>query len=150
MSTLKQFVGFKLADEDYAVDIMVVEEIISPVEMTPIPRAPSFIAGVIDIRDKVVPIANLRLKLHLPPQETTSDTRIIITHINNHRIGFIVDSVMHVLDINTDHINAAPMTTSIANHYIDGVVSIDNNIIVILDMISIFANYEEESDGKDS
>ena len=78
MAELRQFVGFMLAQEHYGIDIMAVEEIIRMVDITPVPRAPAFVEGIINMRGRVIPIVDLRKKLNVRVSENNESTRIVV------------------------------------------------------------------------
>lgn len=144
MAELKQFVGFILGKEHYGVDIMIVEEIIRMVEITPVPRAPSFVEGIINMRGRVIPIVDLRKKLSIVGSELDENTRIIVTCIDNKRMGFIVDKVEEVIKIGTDHIDRAPGTSRAIDNYISGVARTqEKGMIIILDFLKIFSPQEQ-------
>lgn len=92
-----QLVSFQLGQEEFAIDILGVQEIIRLVEITPVPNAPYYVEGVVNLRGKVIPIINLRSRFGLPEVEPTKDTRIIVVEVEHSILGFIVDSVEEVL-----------------------------------------------------
>ncbi len=142
MSDLKKYVGFKLAGEDFAVDIMVIEEIIRTINITPIPRSPDYVLGIVNLREKVIPIVSLRKKLNMPVLEDDNDTRVIISSINNRRIGFVVDSVSEVLSINTHDIDATPCVKNSNENHLEGIARVGTEMIVIIDVLNLFSQRE--------
>lgn len=143
MSEIRQFVGFLLSKEHYGIDIMSVEEIISMTEITPVPRAPAFIDGIINMRGSVIPIVDLRKKLAISGEKLeTASSRIIVTSFNKKRIGFIVDQVEEVLRISVDAIDKAPGTSRAIDNYINGVARTAKNMVIILDVSKIFSQQE--------
>lgn len=144
MTYISQFVGFKLGSEGYALDIMAIEEILRKTEITPIPKAPDFIEGIINIRGRVIPVVDLKKKLNLGIVNDSQSTRIIITNINNKKIGFLVDEVEEVLRIENDLIEDAPaLAVNIDSNYIRGVAKTNKGMIIILDITKIFSPYEQ-------
>lgn len=144
MTYISQFVGFKLGSEGYAIDIMAIEEILRKTEITPIPNAPDFIEGIINIRGRVIPVVDLKKKLKLGIVNDSQTTRIIITNINNKKIGFLVDEVEEVLRIENDLIEDAPaIAVNIDSNYIRGVAKTNKGMIIILDITKIFSPYEQ-------
>ncbi len=143
MADLKQFVGFMIAEEHFGVDIMVVEEIIRMMEITPVPRAPSFVEGIINMRGRVIPIVDLRKKLNIIINDITDKSRIIIVNVNNRRIGFIVDNVEEVIRINEDAIDIAPGSSNSFDHYVAGVARLKHRMVVILDIMKVFSHQEQ-------
>ncbi len=142
MSDLKKYVGFKLAGEAFAVDIMVIEEIIRTINITPIPRSPDYVLGIVNLREKVIPIVSLRKKLNMPLLIDDDDTRVIISSINERRIGFVVDSVSEVLSINTNDIDATPCVKSHVENHLEGIARVGAEMIVIVDVLNLFSQSE--------
>src|SRR5512133_3128779 len=88
---------FRIGGEDYAVDIMRVREIISPLPVTPVPRAPAFIEGVIRLRSEVIPVVDVRKRFGLPPAPPTRRTKFIVVRIGGRRLALVVDEVTEVV-----------------------------------------------------
>ncbi len=144
MAELKQFVGFMIAEEHFGVDIMIVEEIIKMIDITPVPRAPSFVEGIINMRGRVIPIVDLRKKLGMSSGPVTDQMRIIVIFINEKRIGFIVDNVEEVIRINEDAIDVAPGTKHTFDNYVAGVARTEKGMIIMLDIMNIFSDQEQK------
>ena len=102
-----KFLTFFLAGEEYGIAILMVHEIIGMMAITSVPRTPVFIRGVINLRGKVIPVVDLRLKFGLPEVEHTEQTCIIVVNVGK-EIGVIVDTVSEVLDISSDRIEPPP------------------------------------------
>jgi purine-binding chemotaxis protein CheW len=99
---------FRIAGEDYAVDIMRVREIINPLPVTPVPRAPPFIEGVIRLRSEVIPVVDVRKRFRLPPTAPTRKTRFLVVRIGGRRVALVVDEVTEVVRLARGEIRAAP------------------------------------------
>jgi purine-binding chemotaxis protein CheW len=99
---------FRVAGEDYAVDIMRVREIINPLPVTPVPRAPSFIEGVIRLRSEVIPVVDVRKRFRLPPAAPTRKTRFLVVRIGGRRVALVVDEVTEVVRLARAEIRPAP------------------------------------------
>lgn len=141
---IRQYVSFNLDNEKYAVDINNVEEIIRYTEVTPVPRASDFVEGIINIRGKVIPVVDLKKKLGLGAITSTANVRIIITLINNKKIGFMVDSVNEVIRIDDSVIDEAPsVSINVDSSYIKGVAKTDKGLVIILDVIRVFSLGEQ-------
>lgn len=140
MAELKQFVGFMIYQEHYGIDIMAVEEIIRMVEITPVPRAPVFVEGIINMRGRVIPIVDLRKKLNIPVTAENESTRIIVVNLNNRRIGLIVDKVEEVIRIEEGAIEDAPGTAHTDTNYISGVARTPKCMVIILDINRLFTS----------
>lgn len=142
-NTILQLVSFKLGDEEFAVDILIVSEIIRLVQITPVPHAPHFIEGVINLRGRVLPVVGLRKRFHMPEVEQTDQTRIIVMMWENQLVGFLVDSVSEVLRIPANTVeNAPPVVAGVGAEYIKGVGKLDDRLLILLNMGFLFANSE--------
>jgi purine-binding chemotaxis protein CheW len=105
---LVQLCTFRVAGEDYAVDVMRVREIITPLPITPVPRAPPFVEGVIRLRGEVVPVLDLRRRFGLPPGTPGRKSRFVIVHVAGRRIGLVVDEVCEVVRVPRSDLRPAP------------------------------------------
>lgn len=137
-----QQVCFKLADSEYAIDIFQVREIIKPVEnMTPVPQAPFFVEGVIDLRGDIIPILDLKKRFDLGKTEIGKSTRIIVVKLagtsgaNSIIVGFLVDQVTEVFRVKKSEIQPAPgKVMGIDSEYIWGVGKRAGRLIMLLDV----------------
>ncbi len=144
-----QVVGFAIDGEEYALSIMQVREIIIPPKITKIPRAPEFIEGVIDLRESVLPVMDLRKRLGLDAAEHTEDTRILVVNIGDTEIGLIVDSVTEVIRLENKLIEEAPsIVKGIEAEFIDGICRLERGLVVLLNMEKILS--ADELKGLDS
>ncbi|NLM06869.1 MAG: chemotaxis protein CheW [Tissierellia bacterium] len=141
-----QFVVFKLGKSEFGIDIMNVQEISAYEESTSIPDAPSFIEGVLNYRGNVIPVINLKERLHLGESEVTKDTRIIVVNVNDREVGFIVDEASQTLRVSDDKIDEAPtFTGGIDRKYITGVGKLDDKrLLIIIDLMKILSESEME------
>ncbi|MHB8231594.1 MAG: chemotaxis protein CheW [bacterium] len=140
-----QLVTFKLGNEEFALDILKVQEINRIVEITKVPKAPDFVEGVINLRGRVIPIVDIRKKFHLNIKEATKETRIIVVNIMSKTIGLIVDSVSEVLRINSSTIQPPPpLIAGLDSDYIKGVGKLDERLIILLDIDKIFTTGEHK------
>ncbi len=103
-----QLCTFRLGGEDYAVDIMRVREIIHPLPITPVPRAPASVEGVVRLRGEVIPVLDVRKRLGLPASAPTRRTRFLVVNVARRRIGLVVDEVCEVIRLPRGEIRAAP------------------------------------------
>src|SRR5574341_1282547 len=99
---------FRVGGEDYAVDIMRVREIISPLPVTPVPRAPAFIEGVIRLRAEVIPVVDVRKRFGLPATPPTRKTKYVVVRIGGRRLALVVDEVTEVVRLQRSEIRPAP------------------------------------------
>ena len=136
---LLQLVTFRMDDEEYAVDILKVQEIIKTMEITRVPKAPHFVEGVVNLRGKVIPIVNLRKRLGMPIMEHTQDSRIIVVDVQGKLIGILVDAVSEVLRLSSRSMESAPSLERKARaDYILGVGKFEDRLIVHLDLEKLF------------
>lgn len=103
-----KFLTFFLSGEEYGLEILKVHEIIGMLPITRVPQTPVFLKGVINLRGKVIPVVDLRLKFGMPAAETTSETCIVVMHIRTLEVGVIVDRVSEVIDIREGEIEPPP------------------------------------------
>jgi purine-binding chemotaxis protein CheW len=135
----RQVVVFKLADEEFGVNISEVKEIIRIELITKIPNSAEYIKGVINLRGKIIVIVDLALVLGLPPKKTDNETRIIVIELEESTIGMIVDSATEVLRLSSNQIEAAPqiITKKINADYIEGVGMLGERLLILLDLIKV-------------
>ena len=130
-----QFVTFTLVNEEYAVDILNVQEINRITEITMVPNSPDYVEGVINLRGKVIPVINLRKKFNFEEKPTDDTSRIIIMEIQGITNGLIVDSVSEVLRISSSSVEAAPpMSSDLQSQFIKGIAKLENRLIILIDL----------------
>jgi len=143
---LRQLVAFQLGNEGYCVDISNVREINRLVEITHIPESPPFVEGVINLRGQIIPIIDLRRRFGLVDEHKKDqhETRIMVVDTMGTLVGFIVDAVREVLRISSDKIEPTPdlMASNIGRKYIEGVASVGERLLIILNSDLIFASEE--------
>ena len=145
-SSLLQLVTFRIGEEEFGVDILAVQEIIRLMQITPVPRAPVDIAGVINLRGKVIPVVNMRSRFSLPAQEPTPQTRIVVMEFEEKIVGFLVDAVSEVLRIPVTTVeDPPPVVAGIGSDYIRGVGKLDERLLILLDLDSLMAHLDTES-----
>ncbi|SFV59320.1 Positive regulator of CheA protein activity (CheW) [hydrothermal vent metagenome] len=127
-----QLVGFMIGDEEYAVPILAIQEIIKPFEWTRVPQVPNYVLGVFNLRGSVIPLIDLRLKFGLPSKKQGEDTRFIVIRHENDVAGFVIDRLTMAIRIKKDNIGAAPDTLSGDDSIIEGVGKQSDRIITIL------------------
>lgn len=133
-----QLVSFKIANEEFAIDILRVNEIIRFMEITKMPNSPVFVEGILNLRGKIVPVIDLRIKLDFPPIENSSTTRIIVVELSNKVVGFKVDAVNEVLRIPRSITEQPPeLVTTVNSNYITSVGKIDGRLLILLDLNNI-------------
>ena len=129
-----QVVSFDIGTEEYAVDILEVQEIIRMVEITPVPKAPYYVEGVINLRGKVIPIVDLRLRFGLSAAERTKETRIVVVDVSRIILGLVVDSVSEVIRIPSSLIEPPPNGKQGGAEFHKGVGRVDGRLLILLDL----------------
>ncbi len=131
---LLQLVSFSVANEEYGLDILRVQEIIRTQQLTRVPNLPEYVEGVINLRGKVIPVIALRRRLGLEPMETDKNTRIVVVDVHGQTIGFIVDAVSEVLRISSETVEPTPRIGQVEREYIAGVGKLDSRLLLMLDL----------------
>ncbi len=135
---------FKFGGEEFAVDIMNVQEIIHMPEITQIPKSPPFVEGVVNIRGRVIVVFNLAKRLSLDSMVQNENSRIIIIELENNVVGMIVESVSEVLSIPVSSMKPAPemLLSKIGADYLEGVGMLNNRLLILMDLKNVL----DESD----
>lgn len=142
-----KYLTFFLGEEEYGISILKVREIIGMMPVTPVPLAPEFIKGVINLRGKVIPIVDLRKKFSMPEAEYTERTCIIVVEIKGTSsqipMGIVVDSVSEVINIKPTDIEETPsFGGSLKAEYILGIGKMDGGIKILLDIDKVLNSDE--------
>lgn len=131
----KEFLSFKLGQEEYCLDILSVQEIRGYDTVTSIANTPDFIKGVINLRGNIVPIVDLRIKFRLSEARYDATTIVIILNLNKKMIGIVVDSVSDVIALPLDSIREAPRFGSAINtEFISGMATVDERMLIVVDI----------------
>jgi len=140
-----QLVSFKIANEEFGVDILNVQEINKMTQITKVPNAPDFVEGVINLRGRVIPIIDLRTRLKLEKKEHDKDTRIIVVEIDGKTVGFIVDAVKEVLRIPANIIEPPPqLATGIDSDFIRAVGKLEDRLLILIDLEKVLTEKDKE------
>lgn len=135
-----KYLSFFLAEEEYGFEILKVQEIIGLLPITRVPRTPGFIRGVVNLRGKIIPVMDLRLKFGMETVEATEETCIIVVEAEGVQIGVLVDSVSEVLDIRHDQVEEAPdFGTEVDTDYILGIGKAEDGVKLLLDIDRVFS-----------
>ena len=139
-----QLVVFNIGAEEFGVEIKKVQEIIRMANITEIPRAPTYVKGVINLRGRILVVISLNVIMGTGCREYDTNTRIIIVNIDNTIMGFIVDSVSEVLHLSSKDIEPAPplITSKVRSEYLGGVGKLDGRLLILLN-IDKMLNAEE-------
>ena len=145
-----KYMTFKLADEDYGVEILKVRELIQLMEITRVPRTRDFIRGVINLRGKVIPVVDIRMKFGMGQLQETDHTVIIVVQyeVDDRAVtmGVLVDEVLEVLDIRAEQIDGAPDfgVGAINTDFILGMGKAENRVILLLDIGKVLTTHESQ------
>lgn len=132
-----RFVVFTLAEEEFAVDVAQVQEIIEMQEVTRVPRAPEFVKGVLNLRGKILPVMDLRERLGLPPA-SEAPQRIVVAQLGDQVVGMMVDSVVEVLPLPESSIEPPPaLVADVSATYLQGLARLENRLLILLDLEGI-------------
>ena len=130
-----QIVVFRLANEEYGVNILNVQEIIRPTEITIVPKAPYYITGVINLRGNVIPVMDLYKRFNINGEiQIDPNTRIIILNLNEINIGIFVDSVSEVLRLKGEEIEEPHLIEALDNKFVQAVGKYEDRLIILLDL----------------
>jgi len=124
-----------ISGEEYGLEILKVREIIGIMDITMVPRTPEYIKGVINLRGKVIPVVDLRLKFSMATSEYTRETCIIVVDVDSILMGIIVDTVSEVMDIQGDAIEAPPsFGTDVDTAFIMGIGKVKEKVVILLNI----------------
>jgi len=142
-----KYLTFSLDNEEYGIGILKIKEIIGMMPITPVPQTPEHVKGVINLRGKVIPVVDLRLKFGMDAMDYTDRTSIIVVEIASSpatiQIGIVVDSVSEVLTIKGDEIEDTPTFDSTFNSdYILGMAKMDGGVRILLDIDQVLSTQE--------
>ena len=141
--TIVQWVTFHLEDEKYGIKVMQVQEVLRMTEIAPVPGAPHYVIGIINLRGSVVTVIDTRRRFGLPDVENDDETRIVIVEANNNVVGILVDSVAEVVDLKISEIETAPnVGNDESSKYIQGVSSRENELLILVDVNKLLSDEE--------
>ncbi len=135
-----QLVTFVVGREEFAIDILAVQEINRMMQITRVPQSPPSVEGVINLRGRIIPVVDLRRRFGMAAQEHNSDSRIIVIEVAGRTLGFIVDRVNEVLRVSSAIVEPAPsLSTSVHSDYVRGVGKLKDRLLILLDLPRLFA-----------
>lgn len=138
-----QIVTFRVGPEEFGLDVFSVLEVLRHQPVTPVPRAPAFVEGVIDVRSVLVPVVDLRRRFEIPNSSVDAYTRIVVVEYHGDRLGLTVDSVSEVMRVPETAISEPPAyVRGLAAEYLRGMVRLDNRLVVLLDIERILSSDE--------
>nr|WP_136249931.1 chemotaxis protein CheW [Ningiella ruwaisensis] len=140
-----QWVTYRLDDETYGINVMQVQEVLRYTEIAPVPGAPNYVMGIINLRGNVVTVIDTRARFGLPPSEITDNSRIVIIESDEHVVGILVDSVAEVVYLRSSEIDSAPnVGTEESAKFIQGVSNRDNELLILVDLNKLLSDDEWE------
>lgn len=138
-----QFLTFQLNSESFGIPISTVREINRVTDVTPVPKAPPFVKGVMNLRGKIIPVIDLRLKFDLDATAHTRDTCIIVIETPNGQMGNIVDAVKEVVEFAKNEIEPAPHFGNTGYHsFVKALGKKEDRVIILVDIVESFAASE--------
>lgn len=142
---LTQWVTFSLEDETYGIDVMRVQEVLPMSEIAPVPGAPPYVLGIINLRGNVVTVIDTRMRFGLPPRETDNASRIVVIETGDQVAGILVDSVAEVINVRENEVDTAPnVGNEDSSRYIYGVVSRGEELLILVDVNKLLSRDEWE------
>ena len=131
---LQQIVAFRLGDDQFAADVFCVERVLRYVAPRAIPNVPAWLIGVVDYRDRVVPVVDLRMRFELPHRDAQPDTRLLVVQVEGEWVGLVVDAVTEVATVDAAAVAPPPpLFRGLAGTYLRGVVRRGEALVVVLD-----------------
>ena len=138
-----QWVTFRLDNETYGINVMQVQEVLRYTEIAPVPGAPAYVMGIINLRGNVVTVIDTRSRFGLHGAEMTENSRIVIIESENQVIGILVDSVAEVVYLRSSEIDSAPnVGTEDSAKFIQGVSNRDNELLILVDLNKLLSDEE--------
>lgn len=138
-----QWVTFKLDSETYGINVMQVQEVLRYSEIAPVPGAPTYVLGIINLRGNVVTVIDTRQRFGLNPADITDNTRIVIIEAEKQVIGILVDSVAEVVYLKASEIDEAPnVGNDDSARFIQGVSNRDGELLILVDLNQLLSDDE--------
>ena len=138
-----QWVTFHLEDETYGINVMQVQEVLRYSEIAPVPGAPAYVLGIINLRGNVVTVIDTRTRFGLHGAEVTDNSRIVIIEAEKQVIGILVDSVAEVVYLRSSEIDSAPnIGTEESAKFIQGVSNRDGELLILVDLNKLLSDEE--------
>jgi purine-binding chemotaxis protein CheW len=140
---VNQWVTFRLGDETYGVNVMQVQEVLRITEIAPVPGAPDYVVGIINLRGNVVTVIDTRKRFGLYPKEPDDSSRIVIIEAEDQVIGILVDSVAEVVELRSSEIESAPnVGNEESSRFIQGVTSRNGELLILVDLNRFLSDEE--------
>jgi purine-binding chemotaxis protein CheW len=138
-----QWVTFRLENESYGINVMQVQEVLRYTEIAPVPGAPPYVLGIINLRGNVVTVIDTRSRFALPHAETTDQTRIVIIEAENQVVGILVDAVAEVVYLRQSEIETTPnVGNDESAKFIQGVCHKNDELLILVDLEKLMSDEE--------
>jgi purine-binding chemotaxis protein CheW len=138
-----QWVTFHLENETYGINVMQVQEVLRYTEIAPVPGAPSYVLGIINLRGSVLTVIDTRARFELNPTENTENTRIVVIESEKQVVGILVDSVAEVVYLKGSEIDDTPSVGNEDNaKFIQGVSNRDGKLLILVDLEQLLSDDE--------
>ncbi|WP_320821382.1 chemotaxis protein CheW [Thalassolituus sp.] len=138
-----QWVTFRLENESYGINVMQVQEVLRYSEIAPVPGAPPYVLGIINLRGNVVTVIDTRLRFGLPTSDTTDQTRIVIIEAENQVVGILVDAVAEVVYLRQSEIETTPnVGNEESSKFIQGVCHKNDELLILVDLEKMMSDEE--------
>jgi purine-binding chemotaxis protein CheW len=145
---LIQFVTFILMDEVYGINVMQVQEVLRVTEIAPVPGAPSYVLGIVNLRGNVVTVIDTRKRFGLPSVEVSENSRIVVIESEKQVVGILVDAVAEVVELRESEIDVAPnVGTEESSRYIQGVATQEGRLLILVDLNKLLTDEEWQEIG---
>jgi len=143
VTSIREFLAFKLGREEYCIDILRVQEIRSYEEPTRMAHAPAFIKGVVNLRGVIVPIVDMRIKFNLEQVHYDTFTVVIVLTIGTQVVGMVVDGVSDVITLKPEQIRPVPeLSSAVSSDHLLGIGSVGDRMLILLDIEKFMTSAE--------
>lgn len=140
-----QWVTYRLGEETFGINVMQVQEVLRHTEIAPVPGAPDYVLGIINLRGNVVTVIDTRARFGLPPTDISDNTRIVIIESDEQVVGILVDSVAEVVYLRSSEIDSAPnVGTEDSAKFIQGVCNREGQLLILVDLKKLLSDEEWE------
>ncbi|MCP3665106.1 MAG: chemotaxis protein CheW [Gammaproteobacteria bacterium] len=138
-----QLVTFRLEEETYGINVMQVQEVLRVTEIAPVPGAPPYVLGIINLRGNVVTVIDTRSRFGLPSGDIDDSSRVVIIESDKQVVGILVDSVAEVVELRPTEIDSAPnVGNEESSRYIQGVATLENKLLIVVDLNKLLTEDE--------
>jgi purine-binding chemotaxis protein CheW len=140
---IKKFVTFGLGPSKYGIEVVKVREILARFDVSPLPKTPAYIEGIISLRGEIIPVVDLRARFELPAKPRDEETRVIVVELPDCQVGIKVDRVFEVLKLDEAAIEPPPpLVAGLKAEYLDGVSEVQGRLVTVLRLDAILSTTE--------